>query len=30
MPRSLFNGPRDQYWAMNDDAELELVHGQLD
>ena len=30
VPRSLFNGPRDQYWAMNGTGELELVHGSLE
>lgn len=30
VPRSLFNGPRDQYWAMHQRSELELVHGTLD
>jgi hypothetical protein len=29
MADSLFSG-RDQYWAMNDRGELDLVHGQLD
>ena len=30
VPHSLFDGPRDQYWAMNDSGELALVHGGLD
>ena len=31
VPRELFDGPRDQYWAVNPGSEaLELVHGELD
>jgi hypothetical protein len=30
VPRSLFCGPGDQYWAMNERSELELAHGVLD
>jgi hypothetical protein len=31
VPRELFNGPRDQYWAVNPASKtLELVHGQFD
>jgi hypothetical protein len=31
VPRDLFSGPRDQYWAVNPATNaLELVQGQLD